>query len=134
MYDRSHNHKPQGQDFASIAIRLVDSDRDGALTRVAARDSADLPPGPWLVAEVGGQALAALSVANGELVADPFSRTAELRALLELRAMQLRSRAGRRRRERGHAARTRPRQRSRAALPSSPPGAGGRLLTLRPRF
>jgi hypothetical protein len=99
MYDRSHNHAPKGRDPASIALRLVDSDEDGALARVASRDSAQLPPGPWLVAEVEGEALAALSVANGELVADPFSRTAELRALLELRAMQLRGRAGRRRRE-----------------------------------
>jgi hypothetical protein len=133
MYDLRHSRASQVQDLPSIAIRLIDSDPDGALARVAARDSADLPPGPWLVAEVEGQPLAALSVANGELVADPFSRTAELRALLELRAMQLRSRAGRLRRERGHGARTRPRGRSRAALPSSPPGAGGRLLSLQPR-
>jgi hypothetical protein len=81
------------------------------------------------VAEVEGEALAALSVANGELVADPFSRTAELRALLELRAMQLRGRAGRRRRE---GRRSRPHAAARAALAGSPPGAGGRLLTLRP--
>jgi hypothetical protein len=134
MYDRSHNHATRQQDLASVAIRLVDADRDGALARVAARDSAELPPAPWLVAEVEGEALAALSVANGELVADPFSRTAELGALLELRALQLRGRAGRRRRERGHRAPTRPRGGSRTALPSSPPGAGGRLLTLLPRF
>ena len=133
MFDRTHTPAPADRDLASVAIRLVDADEDGALARVAARDSASLPAGPWLVAEVDGQALAALSVADGDLVADPFSRTAELRALLELRAMQLRARAGRRWRERGHPARTPSHPRSRAALPSSPPGAGGRLLTLRPR-
>jgi len=128
MADRTDISALQDTDHAGIEIRLVDADRDGALARVAARDSAELPPGPWLVAEVEGEALAALSLANGELVADPFSRTAELRALLELRAMQLRGRAGRRRREHGHGAGIR--GRSRASLPSSPPGAGGRLLTL----
>lgn len=131
MYDGSHNHAPQEQDLASIAIRLADSDPDGALARVAARDSAELPAGPWLVAEVEEEPLAALSLATGELVADPFARTAELRALLELRAMQLRSRAGRRRRERGQRRRSQARSRSRAALAGSPPGAGGRLLSLR---
>jgi hypothetical protein len=118
----------QDTDHAGIAIRLVEADTDGALAKVAARDSSELPRGPWLVAEVAGEPLAALSLATGELVADPFSRTTELRALLELRAMQLRTRAGRRRRRDGH--RPRPRPRARAALAGSPPGAGGRLLTL----
>ena len=125
----SHTKAREADGLASVAIRMSEADVDGELRRVAARDSRPLPPGPWLVAEVEDEPLAALSLETGEVVADPFSRTAELRALLELRAMQLRSRA------RKHERRTRSgtRLRSRAALPSSPPGAGGRLLTLRPR-
>jgi len=67
----------------------------------------------------------AIAIAGGEVLADPFSRTAELRSLLELRAAQLRRRDEVRSR-RGRARR----QRAVAALPSSPPGAGGRLLQL----
>ena len=134
MTDRIPITASEDHPLASVAIRLVEADDDGALADVAARDSSVLAPGPWLVADVEGRPLAALSTSSGEFVADPFSRTAELRALLELRAMQLRSQAGRRRRRpNGHRPRLRPPARSRAALPSSPPGAGGRLLTLRPR-
>ena len=62
--------------------------------------------------------MAAISLATGESIADPFSRTGELRALLELRAAQLRRRENRRRRPL-HL----PRPKARAALAGSPPGA-----------
>ena len=39
--------------------------------------------------EVEGRLLAAISIETGEVIADPFSRTSELRALLKLRAAQL---------------------------------------------
>ena len=48
--------------------------------------------GPGARARGRGPLLAAISLASGEVIADPFSRTAELRALLELRAGQLRQR------------------------------------------
>ena len=129
MFDPPHTNGSRGPRNAGVAIRWADTDEDGTLAAVAAWDSQRLPAGPWLVAEIEGRALAVLSLPTGSFVADPFSRTTELRALLELRAMQLHSRE--RRRQHGLGLRRRPR--SRAALPSSPPGAGGRLLTLRPR-
>ena len=106
--------------------RLEDSDHD-ALARLAARDSSDVPAGPVIAAIApGGAMLAAISVESHELVADPFLPTEPAAALLRVRARQLNGEAegGRRR------LRFRRRQRARAALPSSPPGAGGRLLTL----
>ena len=79
-----------------------------------------------LVAEVEGKILAALSLADGRVVADPFSRTAELRTMLELRAKQLRRRSSRL-----YGTRRRRPAPSRGSLAGSPPGAGGRLLDLR---
>ena len=80
-----------------------------------------------LIAEVEGEILAATSLATGKTIADPFSRTAELRSLLELRAGQLRRRV---RRQRFRGGTVVSRRRARAALAGSPPGAGGRLLEL----
>jgi hypothetical protein len=78
-----------------VVIRRARSDDRGELDRLAARDSAALPDGTLLVAEAGGQILAALPVAGGRAIADPFRRTADLAALLELRAGQMRAEARR---------------------------------------
>jgi hypothetical protein len=59
----------------------TDADR-AALDRLAQLDCRLLPPGPHLVAERDGRIEAAISLASGELVADPFRRTAELCELL----------------------------------------------------
>jgi hypothetical protein len=113
---------------AAVTIRRLDgSEADlRALRALAERDSRSPLDGQVLVAEVEGRALAAISLATGDLLADPFSRTDELRSLLELRAAQLRRRERRAggRSERVH------RARAHAALAGSPPGAGGRLLEL----
>jgi hypothetical protein len=89
MFDRSHSHPHRGRRSATVAIRRTDADADGALAAVAARDSQRLPDGPWLVAEVEGRTVAVLSLPAGSFVADPFTHTVQLRALLELRAAQL---------------------------------------------
>ena len=117
--DQAHIH-------AAVTIRrLSESDADRlALAMLTERDSGESLDGPILAAEVEGSVLAAISLSDGRILADPFSRTAELRSLLELRAAQLR-----RRNPRALVARHR-RGRARAALASSPPGAGGRLLEL----
>jgi hypothetical protein len=116
---------------AAVTIRRLgdgDADRE-ALARLAERDSREAAlDGPVLVAEVEGVALAAISLTGGETIADPFSRTTELRSLLELRAAQLRGRQRSARLPSRHR-----RARARAALAASPPGAGGRLLEL-PRW
>ena len=43
--------------------------------------------------EIEGRLLVATSVETGESIADPFSRTAELRALLDVRIAQITARA-----------------------------------------
>jgi hypothetical protein len=89
MFDHSKTTASRGNAAAGVSIRWTDSDDDNRLAVVAARDSQRLPDGPWLVAEVEGNPLAVLSLSTSAFVADPFSRTVELRSLLELRAEQL---------------------------------------------
>jgi hypothetical protein len=69
-------------DTASITIRLAYADDDQTLGRLAALDSAKVPPRPVLLAEVEGEARAALSLADGSVVADPFHLTQDLVTLL----------------------------------------------------
>ena len=78
-----------------VSIRRLDRGADGAeLARLAGRDSAPTPTGDVLAAERNGRLIAALSLTTGELVADPFTPTAEAGSLLERRAGQLREHRG----------------------------------------
>jgi hypothetical protein len=70
----------------TIAIRAATSDDARTLTRLAALDSAAVPDGPVLLAEVDGQARAAIALRDGRVVADPFERTAGLTTLLRMQA------------------------------------------------
>jgi hypothetical protein len=112
-----------------VAIRLLDDDRDRReLARLEAIDSASRPlGGEVLGAEVEGKLVAAISLADGEVIADPFRPTAATVELLELRARQLGGSTAVR--GFGRIAFWR-RAHARAALAGSPPGAGGRLLQL----
>jgi hypothetical protein len=61
-----------------------------AIDRLAQLDSRRAPRGAVLVAEVGGELWAALSLDDQHAVADPFRPTTEIVALLVERARQLR--------------------------------------------
>jgi hypothetical protein len=104
----------------AVTIRLAAQDERADLARVAERDSRPLPAAPHLVAERDGTVLAVLSLATGEVVADPFRPTAELVQLLRCRAAakSLDQRPGGRRRRRA-----RPTARR---VPVRLAGAGGR--------
>lgn len=79
-----------------IELRLCRAADDPALERLAALAERPLPFGRLVVALVNGQLVAALPVAGGHALTDPFSRTVHLLRLLELRAEQLRQPAPRR--------------------------------------
>jgi hypothetical protein len=68
--------------------RATPADRAG-LDRLAALDSAAPISGETLVAETDGRLAAALSLASGQVVADPFLPTADLVALLHAGAGRL---------------------------------------------
>jgi hypothetical protein len=90
---RTRSTRPAVGGPAEVSIRRLASDSSDreALNRLAGLDSADRPTGDVLGAELDGRLIAAISVSSGEVVADPFTRTEEARAQLELRASQLRA-------------------------------------------
>ena len=73
--------------------RSTPADR-AAVLRLAALDSKRHDGGALVLAERGGELLAAVPLAGGPALADPFRPTAEIVALLELRAAQLRPAEG----------------------------------------
>jgi hypothetical protein len=79
----------------SVSIRRAGPHDAPALCRLAALDSAAPLCGEVLLAEVDGEARAALSLADGSVVADPFRRTAALVDLLAMRRDQLLARSSR---------------------------------------
>jgi hypothetical protein len=75
-------------DGAGVTIRDAVRNDLGALERLAQLDSTRRPEYPLVVAEVGGELRAAYSLSEARAIADPFHRTAELVALLEVHARQ----------------------------------------------
>jgi hypothetical protein len=74
----------------TITIRQA-SPLDGpALRRLAELDSGRAPPGEALLAYVDGELWAAVDVADGHAVADPFHPTEDVLRLVRLRATQQR--------------------------------------------
>ena len=74
----------------TVLIRAARGSDGGALHRLAALDSASVPAGDLLVAESDGALVAALAPESGAAIADPFRPTADVVALLALRAERLR--------------------------------------------
>ncbi len=74
-----------------VTLRYAAAADAPRLRDLADLDSASLPDGPVLVAEVDGRLRAALPVDGGAPIADPFHRGRELLELLRLRAKQLRA-------------------------------------------
>jgi alpha-beta hydrolase superfamily lysophospholipase len=73
----------------NLVIRVAAHDDGGELARLAALDSSRPLRGCVLVAEIDGVAVAAISVPEGQVVADPFERTAEIVEMLRLRVRQI---------------------------------------------
>jgi hypothetical protein len=69
-----------------ITITHSTDDNSQELWRLAALDDRRAPNGPALLAYVGGELRAAVGIADGRAVADPFHRTAELVEILQFQA------------------------------------------------
>ena len=76
------------RDRDRITIRRATGDDGPALARLAAL-AGRLAPAGALLAEVDGDLLVALPLDGGEPIADPFRATADVAALLRVRAAQL---------------------------------------------
>ncbi len=70
----------------TILIRTSTAGDAVGLTRLAALDSADVPHGRALIAEVDGAIRAALPLDGGAPIADPFAESAHVLELLEAHA------------------------------------------------
>jgi hypothetical protein len=69
---------------------MAEASDNPAIVRLAALDSARVPKGDLVVAELGGSIQAAVAVDGSAVIANPFVATADVVKLLELRARQLR--------------------------------------------
>jgi hypothetical protein len=74
---------------STVALRVAQADESAVVRRLADLD--DSPPldGQVLLALVDGEAVAAVSLRDGRVVANPFLPTADTVRLLNLRASQL---------------------------------------------
>jgi hypothetical protein len=77
-------------DSREVIVRRATAADDRQLERLAALDSAQPIAGSALVAESNARIVAALPLGSGRPISDPFEPSAELVALLETRAAQLR--------------------------------------------
>ena len=73
----------------ALTIRTATDADAFALRRLAAIDSASPPTGEVLLAEMGSELWAAVSVDTGAAVADPFRPSGDLVALLRFRAERI---------------------------------------------
>jgi hypothetical protein len=76
-----------------VVIRSANEGDHDRLRRLAQLDSAAVPAGPMLIAEVGGSIRAAVALEGGAAIDDPFHPTAELVTLLRARAKQAEARS-----------------------------------------
>jgi hypothetical protein len=79
----------EGEVVANVSIRRADGRDCLALDRLEQLEGRRLRLGPVLVAEVGGEVLAALPLDGGGGISDPFRRTGWLLELLERSRAQL---------------------------------------------
>jgi hypothetical protein len=77
----------------TITIRRAGPKDRATLDRLAGRDSTVLPDDDFLLAEVGGEAWAAIGTRTGALAADPFRASGEVAELLWMRVDRARDRA-----------------------------------------
>lgn len=72
-----------------ITIRSAAPRDAAAVRRLALLEEQPVPAGQTLVAEVDERVVAALAIEDGHAVADPFTASSDVIALLEFRAAQL---------------------------------------------
>jgi|tagenome__1003787_1003787.scaffolds.fasta_scaffold20871096_1 hypothetical protein len=88
---RAKDAPRRSPDFSTgVTLRYAFPDDAEAVRRLAVTDSRAVPAGPLLLAEVGGELWAAVSLTDHrETIADPFRPTGELVLMLRERARRL---------------------------------------------
>jgi hypothetical protein len=80
---------PQMIDIQDLKIRTATAADERALIRLGQRDGQWPHPAPFLLGFAGDSLLAAISLADGRVIADPFERTDFLVDMLRTRAASL---------------------------------------------
>jgi len=77
---RTHRERHASRSVVTraVRIRLAAADDGSSIERLARLDSASVPAGPNLVAEFAGELVAAVSLDDGRVIANPFRHTAEV--------------------------------------------------------
>lgn len=83
------HHAAPAPFWGGVTLRLATSADRASIARLAELDERTPPAEPVLLALVTARAVAALSLRDGRVIADPFAPTAELIELMRLRAAQL---------------------------------------------
>jgi hypothetical protein len=78
-----------GENEDAVELRLCRVGDDAALERLAMLEGRPSPAGRYVIAEVNGTVVAAMSLVSGVVLADPFEPTAHIIPLLRMRAEQL---------------------------------------------
>jgi hypothetical protein len=78
-----------GERASRVTIRRLANGDEPSLRELVERDTARGLDGDVVGAELDGRLMAAISLTDGNVVADPFHRTADLVALLRVRATQV---------------------------------------------
>jgi hypothetical protein len=89
--------RPSVRPPETVTLRLCCVGDDDTLDRLAALEGVPVPKGRHVVAEIGGLVVAAMPLAGGRPLGDPFRFTAHLYPLLEIRVAQLTGERPRRR-------------------------------------
>ena len=90
-FDCSSDEKVTLFSTNAYVIRQATVDDEAALRRLADLDGRRPLSGPVLIGEIGGIPAAAVSLADGQIAADPFQPTAHLVPLLGIRFRALRA-------------------------------------------
>jgi hypothetical protein len=75
-----------------VLVRHAGAADEQRIRQLAQLDARRVPAGPYLVAELGGETIAAISMSTADVVADPFRRTIEATELLRMRSAQIAAR------------------------------------------
>ena len=88
MHTRTRNtmerHTGRATTADGLMIRRSRAEDAPAIERLAQLDSQRVPSGDFLLAEVGGELVAAVSVTGDRAIADPFRRTDHIVELLRV--------------------------------------------------
>jgi hypothetical protein len=89
MFNQLTQRKEIPVTHSPLRIRQARPDDAAAVLRLAHLDSSQVPSGDLLLAEVGEELWAALSLADGHAIADPLRPSADAVLILGQRARQL---------------------------------------------